>query len=334
VTTPGATGLGWTGIALEAAKGTAEDAPTHGIPVTRSDPNDATDVLLDQGMRGSMATAYGAVAGTKSASFDIEGDLYLDTIGFFLAGIFGESDFTVSGGGGAPNTHEFSLLNSGTGQGPSYTLFHYSGIQVRKYAAATMASLTLRVSAQELLTYSASLVTHASVTDTDTVPSFSALEPLAGWVGEATIGGSANTLVQEAEITFSRNVSVVQTVDGSQTPLQIWQGPMSVSGRVMFVAAAETEFLKYLSVTEGGSPDGQVPMVLSFTQDDNSLEVTMSKCVYDSAKVETGEDFTQVSAQFTALANTTDAVGASAGFAPAKVLLLNDIATDVYMDQT
>jgi hypothetical protein len=330
VTTPGATGLGWTGIALEATKGTAIAAPTHGIPVTRSDPNDATDVLLDQGMRGSMATAYGAVAGTKSASYDIEGDIYLDTIGFFLAGIFGESDWTT----GTPNTHEFTLLNSGTGQCPSYTIFNYSGIAVRKYAAATMASLTLRVSAQELLTYSASLVTHASVTDTDTVPSFSALEPIAGWVGSATIGGSANTLVQEAEITFSRNVSVVQTVDGSQNPLQIWQGPMSVSGRVMFVAAAETEFLKYLEVTDGASPDGQVPMVLAFEQGANSLTVTMSKCVYDSAKVETGEDFTQVSAQFTALANTTDAAGASAGFAPAQVTLLNEIDTDVYMDQT
>jgi hypothetical protein len=329
VTTPGATGLGWTGIALEATKGTAIAAPTHGIPVTRSDPNDATDVLLDQGMRGSMATAYGAVPGTKSATFDIEGDIYLDTIGFFLAGIFGESETT----GADPFAHEFTLLNSGTGQGPSYTIFNYSGIQVRKYAAATMASLTLRVSAQELLTYSASLVSNASVTDTDTVPSFTAVEPIAGWVGTATIGGSGNTLVQEAEITFSRNVSVVQTVDGSQNPLQIWQGPMSVSGRLMFVAAAETEFLKYLSVTEGGSPDGQVPLVFSFAQDTHSLEVTMSKVVYDSAKVETGEDFTQVSAQFTALANTTDAVGASAGFSPAKVVLTNGILEDVYMSQ-
>lgn len=335
MTTPGATGFGWTGIALESTKGTAIAAPTHGIPVTRADGDEATDVLPDQGMRGSMATMYGAVKGTQSASYDIEGDVYLDTFGFFLAAILGESDFTA--GVGTPNTHEFTLNNDRAttkGQCPSYTIFDYQGLQVRKYAAATCSSLSLRVSAQELLTYSASFTTNPSVTDTDATPSFGTLLPLPGWNGTVTIGGSANSLVEEAEITFSRNVSVVQTVDGSTSPLQIWQGPLSVSGRVMFVAAAETEFLKYLSVDDGASPDGQVPMVFSFTQGDNSLAVTMSQVVYNSAKVERGADYTQVSAQYDAIANTTDAAGASAGFAPVQVTLLNDITTGTYMTQT
>jgi hypothetical protein len=333
MTTPGATGFGWTGIALETTKGTAIATPSHGIPVTRADGDDATDVLPDQGMRGSMATLYGAVPGTKSASYEIEGDVYLDTFGFFLAGILGESDFTA----GTPNTHEFTLNNDHAttkGQCPSYTIFDYNGLQVRKYAAATLSSLSLRVSAQELLTYSASFTTRASVTDTDSVPSFGSLAPLPGWNGTVTIGGVQNLLVQEAEINLSRNVSVVQTVDGSQNPIQIWQGPLTVSGRVTFLANAETEFLKYLAVTDGGSPDGQVPMVFAFTQSTNSLTVTMTQTVYNSAKVERGEDFTQVSAQFDAIANLTDAAGASGGLSPVKVELLNTVPTGTYMTQT
>jgi hypothetical protein len=332
VTSPGSTGFGWTGIALEVTKGTPIAAPSHGIPVTRADGDDATEVLPDQGMRGSMATMYGAVAGTKSASYDIEGNVHLDTFGFFLAAIFGESETTGPG----PFAHEFTLNNDHAvtkGQCPSYTIFDYQGLQVRKYAAATCSSLSLRVSAQELLTYSASFTTHASVTDTDLVPSFGTLDPVPGWVGTVTIGGAGNVLVEEAEINFSRNVSVVQTVDGTQNPLQIWQGPITVSGRVMFVANDETEFLKYLAVNDGGSPDGQVPMAFSFAQGTASLAVTMSKVVYNSAKVERGEDFTQVSAQFDAIANIFDATGASGGFSPAGVLLTNSIPEDVYMLQ-
>jgi len=40
-------------------------------------------------------------------------------------------------------THTFSLLNSGTGQGPSFTIVDYQGLQARKYAASTLASLSI-----------------------------------------------------------------------------------------------------------------------------------------------------------------------------------------------
>lgn len=323
MTAPGATGFGFTGLARETTKGT-EVAASHYIPVTRADGDEATDVLPDQGMRGSMATLYGAVPGTKSATYDMEGDVYLDTIGFFLAGIMGEASFLA----GPPNTHVFSLNNDRAttkGQCPSFTIWDYQGLQARAYTASTLSSFTLRCSAQELLTYSASFTTNASTTETAPTPSFGTLAPIAAWVGTASVAGVSSTLVEEAEISFSRNVSVVQTVDGSQNPIQIWQGPLSVSGRLMFVAPDEAEFLRYLNVT-------QPSLDLAFTQGTGSLTLAMEQLVYNSAKIERGEDFTQVSAQFDAVANTTN-VGASAGFGPITVTLENDVATDIYIDQ-
>lgn len=322
MTAPGATGFGFTGLGRETTKGTAV-AATHYIPVTRADGDEATDVLPDQGMRGSMSTLYGAVKGTQSATYDAEGDVYLDTIGFFLAGIMGEGAFVA----GTPNTHTFTLNNDRVttkGQCPSFTIWDYQGLQARKYAAATMSSFTLRCSAQELLTYSASFTSNASVIDTVPSPSFGTLSPIAAWVGSATVAGSPSTLVEEAEISFSRNVSVVQTVDGSTNPLQIWQGPLSVSGRLMFVAPNEDEFTRYLNVT-------QPSLELSFGQGTGSLAIAMEQVVYNSAKVERGEDFTQVSAQFDAVANTTN-VGLSAGFGPITVTLQNSVAADIYIN--
>lgn len=314
----GNTGLGFIGIAKEATKGTAVAATAY-IPVTSSSPNEATDVLIDQGMRNSMTTSYGSVKGTTSASLDLEGDVFLDTIGWPLTGIMGADAAT----GGPTFTHTISLLNTGTGQGPSHTLHDFNGLQARKYAAGTWSNVSLRFSAQELLTWSGSITSNASVTESTPTPSFTTVQPVAGWVGTATIAGGASTLVEEAEITFSRNVSVVQTIDGTADPNQIWQGPIDVSGRMTLVADAETEFLRYTGVTNPS-------LVFNFVQGAASITVTMTSTVYTDAQITRGDDFTQTAVQFTALGNTTDA-GASGGFAPAKITLVNLIAGSIYI---
>ena len=311
----GSTGFSFLGIGKETTKGTAVAASEY-IKATSFDGDDTVDVLLDQGMRGVMATTFGAVKGTTQSSFSIEGDVHVDTIGYFLNAIMG--GYAVSGAG--TYTHTFSLLNSGTGQCQSYTLHDYNGLQARKYAASTESSLSLRFSAQELLTYSSSWSGFLSVTETTPSPTFSTLPPIAGWVGSVSLDGSANSLLEECDITLSRNVTPVFTIDGTQDPSQVWQGPISASGRLMFLADAETQFTNYTSVADPG------PLVLTFAQGTASLVLTMTSIVYTQAKVERGDDFTQVSAQFEGIANTTD-VGASGGYSPIKPVLINSVAT-------
>lgn len=314
---PGTTGFGFVGIGKETTKGTGV-APTHYIPATSMDGEDSVDVLRDEGLRASMATIYGAVKGVTSASYSLEGNVHVDTLGFLLAGIMGGTNTTGAG----PFTHTFSLLNSGTGQCRSYSFTDYQGLQTRRYAAATESSLSLRVSAQELFTYSSQWTTFGSTTQSTPAPSFSTLDPIAGWTGAVNLGGGANTLLEEMDVTFTRNVTPVHTVDGTSDPLQIWQGPLSVSGRMMLIADAETEFTRYLGVTFPA-------MTVTLTQGTASLALTMSKLVYTSAKIERGDDFTQASVQFEAIANTTDA-GASGGLAPAKLVLINSVASGTY----
>jgi len=319
---PGATGFSFVGIGKETTKGTAVSA-THYIPVTSMDGDDSCDILLDNGMRASMATSYGAVAGTKVGSFSMEGDVFVDTIGFPLAGIFGTGAFT----GGTPNTHLFTLNNEKTttkGQCPSYSITDFNGLQTRRYAAATQASLSLRLTAQELFTWSAGWTTNPSDTLSVPTPSYGTLPPIAGWVGTVSVAGSANALVEEMDISISRNVTPVQTVDGTQAPALIWQGAMDVSGSIRFIADAEVEFLRYLNYS--GTPHA---MEVTFTQGTAEVKATLSQVVYTSAKVDRGDDFTQVTAQYQALANATDA-GVSGGFAPCKVSLKNSIATGIY----
>lgn len=310
----GSTGFGFTGIGLEGTKGTAVAAGDY-IPVTSADGEDATDVLRDEAMRASMATLYGAVKGTTTASYSMDGDVYVDTLGYLLAAIFGKR---VSTGSSAPYTHTFTLKNDGDGQCPGYTIHDYQGLQARKYPYSMCSSLSLRVAAQELFTYSAAFTSQASVTESTPTPSFSSLSPIAGWTGGVTLAGSSNALIEELDLTLTRNVTPVFAVAGSSNPVQIWQGPLSVSGRAMFIAADETEFSRYLNVT---TPS----MVVTLSQGTSSVVMQMSKIVYSSAKVERGDDFTQVSVQFDAIANATDA-GPTGGLAPAQVVLTNGVS--------
>ena len=324
MTAPGATGFGFMGLAREATKGTAvdpEDSIVY-VPVTRADGEDTVDVLRDEGMRGSMTTFYGAVPGVKSASFDVEGDVHLDTIGHFAAAILGEIKTT---GSDAPYTHVFTLNNdreTTRGQCPSYTFTDFQGLTARQYAAATCSSLSFRLSAQELLTYSASFTTKASILlDSIPSPNFSDSQPTAGWTGTVTVGSSGSALVEEAEINFSRNVSLVHTVDGAADPFQIWQGPISVSGRLMLVAPNEDEWDRYMAVETPALQFKFEKLVGGVT---HSLQIDLSKVAYTSAKLERGDDFTQVSVQFDAIATASDA-GTTGGLAPAKVTLINDV---------
>src|SRR5690606_14234034 len=126
---------------------------------------------------------------------------------------------------------------------------------------------------------------------------------------------STSSLLEEAEITFSRNVSLVHTVDGAADPFQIWQGPLSVSGRLMLVAPNEDEWDRYMTVAPAALRFKFEKTISGAT---HSLQFDLSKVAYTSAKVERGDDYTQVSVQFDAIATADDA-GNTGGLAPAKV---------------
>uniref|UniRef100_UPI003F4924BE phage tail tube protein n=1 Tax=Pseudonocardia sp. CA-138482 TaxID=3240023 RepID=UPI003F4924BE len=323
MTLPGATNLGFTGIGKETVRGTPVGATAY-IPVMSMDPEDSVDMLQDTGMRASMASLFGVVKGTTHSTCDLQGDVYADIIGYPLAGVFGADAVT---GASAPYTHLFTLLNTGTGQGPSYTLVDYTGIQTRQYAASVFSSLSLRASANELFTYQASTSGNASTIFSKPTPSFSTVPAMAAWIGTATIGGSAVTTVEDAEVTITRNVTLVRTVDGIANPYTIWQGPLSISGSLTFVAPDETEFLRYLNLTNPS-------LVLNFQQGAGAaLQQVQVQCTavnYNSAKPEKGNDYTQFSVQWDAIANATDA-GASGGLSPGRVTVQNAVAAGSYI---
>lgn len=310
------------GIAKETVFGTPVAATAY-IPIKTLTPSDKLTLLDDQGMRGSMVDSYDKIAGPIFAEYGFDGDVFPDTIGWPIVGVLG--DLTTTGAS-APYTHVASTLNTGTGQPPSYTLSDYYTISTRQFAGLKFSEVGFKFSGDGMLTYSAKATSLASATTTAPTPSYTAIPPLAGWVGAVTIGGSASTFIVDGECTIKRPITVVHSVDGTQAPYALWSGPVSASGKLTMVMEDDAQLTNYLT-------NAKPSLDINYTQGAGAalvgVKLHMTKAAYTNAEVTRGKDYIELSVDYDALANTTDA-GTSAGYSPIKVTLQNAITTGTY----
>lgn len=315
------------GIAKEAtrAAGVAPTpvAATDYIPVKSITPFDNVVYLDDNNWRGSMVETYGTTQGPKFSDFEIGGDVFPDTIGYALAGVLGDYAKT---GASAPYTHTMAPLNTGTGQATSYTVTDYNSFNARQFAGLQFGEVAFKFSADGLLEYTAKAQGYASATTTTPTPTFSTITTIPAWTGITTVAGTAVANLASGDITIKRPLDPIHTVDGTQSPYQIFQGAVSVEGNLTLIYEDDTQLAYYLNNT-------QPSLVLNFTQGAGAaltqVQFTMTKCAFKVAKIERSKDYVELSVMFTAIANSTD-VGASAGYSPVKVVLQNAKATSVY----
>lgn len=303
-------------------------APSMYIPVKKFEPADNVTILTDEGYRGSEVTTYGAVPGVIHGEYSTEGDVFAESFPWFLGSLLG--DYTTSGAS-APYSHTFAIKNNaagnyGGGQPKSISAIDPSGLpansKARAYPGLLCSELSLTFNSEELLTYSAKLTGFPSgLVNVPTASWTGTTVPTAAWVGSMSIGGTGVIYIQSGEISLKRNMTVLNTVDGSQTPYAIWLGPLECSGKLTFVASDETELLRYLTVATPA-------LVCNWQQGTGSAEIqiqaTMSKVTYSGTKVGRGDDFVSIETDFAAHGNTTDA-GASGGYSPCKWLVKNAI---------
>lgn len=316
---PHSSQLSFMGVAKEVTPGTPI-APTAFIPVSPPSGKDALTMLADAGLRGAMVDEYDEIAGPRSGTFEFDGDVFPDTIPWALAGILGDVTTT---GASAPYTHVISTQNGGDGQTKSYTLTDYYAVAARAYPGAKFNEVDIKFTSDGMLTYSAKATTYGSKTATKPTASFTAVAPLATWIGVITVGGSAGLVVTDGEIDIKRPTTVIQAIDNSQDPAVIWGGPVSVEGKMTVVMEDDTELTKYLNNTAS-------TLSVDFSSG-ASLQVKfdMSKVKYSAAEIGRGKDYVELAITFKAFANVTD-VGASAGYSPIKATVKNAVASGVY----
>ena len=275
-----------------------------------------------------MVAEYDVIQGSIYSEFEFGGDVFADTIGYPLAGLLGD---VVTTGASAPYTHVISTLNSqaSNGQPTTFTLSDYYSLgsaSTRRFAGCQFESVDLKFSAEALLTYTAKAKGFQSVTAANPTPSFSTVTPLPSWTGVTTLNGSVNAQLAEGNCNISRPVDPIFTVDGSQSPYQLFAGAVKAEGALTLVFESDTELNLYLQNTR---PSLSINFQQGAGASAQQVLINMTRCAFTVAKIERGKEYIELAVTYKALANTTDA-GASAGYSPVKVTLKNAKASGTY----
>lgn len=303
---------------------TASVGPTDYIPVTSIDPEDMYAPLEDKGWRGSAVESYCLVQGPAHSEVSLAGDVFADTIGYLLGGVLGATDFT----GGTPNTHAFSVKNTGDCQPTPLTIYDSDVVNTRGYPSSRVSELGFKFNNEGLLTYTAKLMGMASGVVANPTTSYSALCPMAAWTGLVTIGGTIVGTLVDGDLSIKRPVSAIQTLDSTQQPYRIFAGQVGVDGKLTFVMEDDTQLLNMINNSQ---PSLDILFSIGTGAALQQIEFHLNKAAYRTAKPSRGQDYVQLDVGYQGMANTSDATTAGTGFSPIKVTIKNTKATGTYL---
>lgn len=303
------------GIEAAAAWGTAVPT-TLTVPVTNFTGSANIPEVFDEGRRGIGAADFAAMQGAGMGELSIEQLVYPDAISYFLWGILGADAIT---GMTDPYTHTMTMSNAC----PSFTVEEIvvgtGSNGARQFTGARITSVGLSFNTGE------GAVT-ASVQMTSKIPTkVTAVNPAVVTGGEAFMGWSCTFTstnltgrVTQADINFTRDVTIEHGGTGSKDPTFIVPGPLRVAGTVTLTITDLTDFDRYLT-------ELQQAAALGFTLGTSparTLTITMTQCNFNAEPLDLGADGQVRTARlsFRGIYNSTDT-------GPAKVVLVNGITT-------
>ena len=237
MSTPIAAALTYIGISKEVTLGTPVAAPAFFIPANQPQPEQIHERIRDEAYDNNISAIRGVYDGVADSTFDFDGPLYPDAFGYLLAA----TGLTDTKTGTGPVVHTFKLA-AGANQPPSYTLYHFNGVEVRAYPGMMLDSLEVKIGATGMVTYSAKWKGWKSSTVTTPSAAFTAVKPFVGWQGALTIGGATVDRLMEETITITRGVDTIHTINGSQSPSTTFAGQLTVTRHQVFLFADNTEW--------------------------------------------------------------------------------------------
>lgn len=319
------------GLTKEVTQGTAVPPLTITVPVNKFKVSDKFEALEDKAQRGDMAELGGYAQGAGMVEWEIEeSPAFYDTLPHFLANILGERATTGAG----PFTHVMDLLNSGTGQPGTFTIFDWQGTptnQGRQYPGIVVTELTLKGNPEsEFVTWSAKGIGWLSaITAAAPAAAASTDAPMAAWRANILFNDVADKTFGEWSVTITRSAEAEHTSQNSQQPFLIFRGALGVAGTLRQIKPAdESRYALFLANTQ---PELEINADNGgLTTAQRTITLHMQVIAFaDGTELNRDEVAIGYTMPFKAIANTTDA-GASGGRSPIKVTVLNNTAGTVY----
>jgi hypothetical protein len=318
--------LQWFGMKKEVTYGTAQATPDTWIPIDVGSMKYNPDLhtLPDNAARGLMATTYQQVAGMETSTYAYKTFAYLDTAYQHWLATLGYTDTLT--GAGDPYTHKTALNNAVTpaAQPPSYTLFWADAAgKVWQSAGAVIDTLKLTVKVDGLVEIEPQwrgMIATAIAPPSNTP---SGTKPMPAWNSVISINGSPVADGSEVSVEYKRNAAAVETINNSQSPLAVGSFNLEVTGTGIFVYQGSTDarLVNYLNNTQQAfavkiAPAGDAV---------HSLTLTHTVAAFTAATPQGSNKWMEIVANFTALANATDALDGKQS--PAQAVLLTSVST-------
>lgn len=313
---PFASARQWLALGRETTPNT-KVAATWYLPAKSPQWTPNIQMLDDTGIRGSMVDVYDQVAGIRHDTMDWTMDVYADTVPALFRAALGSAD-TVTGTT-SPYTHSIGLLNTGTGQPPSYTVAFFDGNEEWQIGGCQVDELGFKANATGLLEATVKMVGFpATQSGTDT-PTFSTVEAAPSWDCVVSIGGTAITKTMDLSVDLKRGTKPIEAITGTQAPYAIWTGPLATSGMLTVVYESDAEFNYFLTNAKGEALDAK------FTDPaGNTVDLHLSTPAFKTGKKTAGKEWVEVELGFIGLPNATDAV--AGGVSPVKATVVNTVS--------
>ena len=326
--TPNASATRTVGIAKQTAFGTPAASPTYFLRVTSFEGTVDAKTLKDGAFTGDFAENHQAVPGTSHFTIDGKGSIYLDTVGFFLAGVLGGVANFTAGVNPAPNTWDLALTES---EPSYYTMFDKTAAGVFVYQDIAFSDLTLSGSTDKLAEISFK-GTGTQVTSGTATASFTTELPMTHWGSTVSVGASSGAAVVATSADWSfdikRELHITPGGGGSRYPQAITPTTCTVTGKVTATVNG-TDLSEHTAYLAGTARYVSVSLSNGGTE---SLKAEFLNAYYDAnpVKVGTMKDVITWEGDFEGVAAPTTLTGASGLSSPVQITLLNMVPTGTY----
>ena len=318
------------GLALESTRKTAAAGTYTYIPVSAPQVSPMLQWIRDEALRGSPVSLYDQVAGVRHDEVDFKTYAYADSFPLLLASALGP----IASSGSTIYTHVIGLQNSAsTGSQPSsVTINNFDGGNAFQISGAQAASLDITFGADKAVEASIKYMGQPWTTPTPSA-TYGTEALIPGWDTAISINSTSFLNIMDGSIKIDRKTAPIFTA-GTQGPQTVFAGPCAVSGSFTVVVEAADAFT--IGSTAYGLYRGasNIPLSLTFTDPsditsatNHSIKFQMSDVQFHSPKRSVGKDFVELTVDFDAQANTTDAT--NGGYSPIKATVKNAVASYV-----
>lgn len=323
---------------LSTAPGTPV-AMTATVPCDTFKWSDKWVPIDDKALRGNMGTDYGVIEGyTYCDVSSMGGPVYPDTIPYLVANLMG--DLTTTGTS-SPFQHVISLLNPTSGnpgaQPGTHTWTQYygptatSGARQIPYFCVGQLVFTWEA-ATGLLMWSGKAQgwkTVAAGSRPTSAPT--SIKPYAAWVGQIGVGGTvsgtpANNL-EKATFTITRELENEPVANGTQNPLAIGRGGLSVTFDLQFITQDETYYTDYINNIQ---PQLQVQFTAGAGGALTLFQIDMQQAAFTKADPDYSKKFVRWAISGKGVFNSTN-VGTSGGEGPIQFTVKNAVTSGTYI---